>query len=84
MTCKEITKLVSESLDRPLPIRQRLAIRLHVLLCKLCDRYRQHLFIIRDAVRRHPDRLEGHESPSPPSLSPEARERIKDSLRRDE
>lgn len=84
LSCKEITHLVSESLDRPLPFRQRLAIRLHVLLCKLCNRYRRHLLFIRDTVRRHPERLEYPDSPCPPPLSPEARERIKQSLTRED
>ena len=84
LSCKEITRLVSESLDRPLPLRQRVAVRLHILFCKLCDRYRRHLFFIRDALRRHPERLEGHEGPSSRLLSPEARERIKHRLSRNQ
>jgi hypothetical protein len=80
LSCKEITQLVSESLDRRLPLRQRLAIRVHILLCTLCNRYRRHLLFIRDAVRLHPDRLEAPQEPTLPSLSPEARGRIKHSI----
>lgn len=80
LSCKQTTRLVSESLDRSFPLRQRIAVRLHLLFCKLCNRYRRHLLFIRDALRHHPERLEGHEEPQSPSLSPEARERIKHSL----
>ena len=84
VSCKEITRLVSESLDRALPFRQRLAVWWHLRLCQLCNRFRRQLLFLRGAIRRHPDRLEGHESPYPSSLSPEARERIKRALTRDE
>lgn len=76
LSCKEATRLVSDSLDRKLPFRLLLPLRIHLLLCKFCDRYRKHLLFIREAVRRHPDRVEGHEEPSSPAISHEARERI--------
>lgn len=79
-SCKEVTRLVSQSLDRPLALRERIALWLHLRVCKLCARYRRQLLLLREAIRRHPDRLEGHKPPSSPSLSPEARERIKRSL----
>jgi len=82
LSCQEITLLVSESLDRRVPLPQRLAMRLHLLLCKFCSRYRRHLLFLRHAIRRHPDRLGGDEDPSV-SLSPDARERIKRSLTRE-
>jgi len=83
LSCKDVTRLVSESLDQTLPIQQRIALRIHFLLCKLCDRYRRHLLFIRNAVRKHPERLEGQEAPSSTTLSPEARERLKRSLTED-
>jgi len=82
LSCKEATRLVSDSLDRKLPFRLLLPLRIHLLLCKFCNRYRKHLLFIREAFLRHPDRVEGHESSPPPSLHPEARERIKRSLTR--
>ncbi len=83
LSCKEATRLISESLDRKLPLRQRLALRLHGLFCQWCRRYRRHLRFLRDAIRRHPERLEGPEPSSSPSLNPAARERIKRSLTRE-
>ena len=80
LSCKEATRLVSDSLDRKLQLRVLLLLRIHLLLCKFCTRYRKHLLFIREAIRRHPDRVERLEEPSSPSLSPEARERIKRSL----
>jgi Putative zinc-finger len=45
--CKEVTRLVSESLDRKLPIHQRAGIRVHLFMCKFCSRYQQQLMFLR-------------------------------------
>ncbi len=63
-----------------LPLRKRMLLRLHFLMCKYCERYRQQLLFIRKAVRQHPERLEGQDSSPTTTLSPEARERIKRTL----
>jgi len=88
LSCKEVTRLVSESLDRQLPLRQRLAVRMHLLLCKACTRYRRQLLfikkvvpLIKKVVPHFPVDIEEPSSSSAPSLPPEARERIKRSLK---
>ncbi len=78
--CKEVTRLVSESLDRDLSVPERLTLRVHVLMCVLCRRFARQVRFVRDALRRHSDRLEGQDLPPPPGLSPEARDRIKRNL----
>ncbi len=45
--CKEVTRLVSESLDRKLPIHQRTGKRVHLFMCKFCSRYQQQLMFLR-------------------------------------
>jgi hypothetical protein len=67
-------------MDHTLPLRKRIGVRLHFLICKWCERYRQQLLFIREAVRQHPERLEGQDSSPTTTLSPEARERIKRTL----
>jgi hypothetical protein len=77
--CSEVTRLVSESLDRKLPLSQRMGIRIHLLMCNLCPEAKKQMLFIREAMRRfsvenvtpEPDRF----------LSPEARDRIKLALR---
>ncbi|MGQ0811107.1 MAG: hypothetical protein ACT4OO_07765 [Nitrospiraceae bacterium] len=80
-SCKEMTRLLSEQMDRPLPFRTRLTMRVHFLICKWCERYRNQLLFIRQAVRRHPEKLEDQDLSDPSTLSPEARERLKQSFR---
>jgi|GEM_PF-289833 len=77
MTCKEATRLVSESLDRELPLHQRLAVKAHFRICVFCKRYWQQLLFIRDAIRGYSKKAEDTEFPPRTSLSPEAREQIK-------
>jgi len=80
-TCRDIVRLISDDMDHPLPLGTRLKIRVHFLICKWCDRYRRQLLFMRNALRRHPDRLAGAEPPADsPGLSSDARERIKRTL----
>jgi hypothetical protein len=79
-SCEEVTRLVSESLDRPLPLRKRIGLRLHFTICVLCRRYGKQLRFITDAVRSHPERVDGHEQTGTPTLSAEAHERMKRAL----
>jgi hypothetical protein len=81
-SCREIVGLISEDLDCPVPLGTRFKIRVHFLICKWCERYRRQLLFMRNAIRRHPDRLAGAEPPTDsPGLSPEARARIARVLR---
>lgn len=43
MTCRDVTALASQHLDGELPIGKRLAIRMHVLMCRHCRRYLRQL-----------------------------------------
>jgi len=58
MTCKQLSEIASDFLDRDLPFRQRLAIHLHRLMCRDCSRYLRHLNISSRAVQRISDKVE--------------------------
>lgn len=47
LNCKQTSLLVSQSLDRPLTWRERLAVRIHLLICVYCRRFTQQLKLIR-------------------------------------
>lgn len=76
--CKEVSRLVSELLDRKLPLYQRMGIRIHLLMCKFCRRFQQQLMLIRATLRAE-SLYEDTESYL--SLPPEAQKRIKRFLR---
>lgn len=80
LSCKEITALVSESMDRRLPFGQRLAVRLHLMICSFCSRYRRQLLAVCAFVGRYVEEMESSKGLNPFSLSEEARSRIRQAL----
>jgi len=82
LSCRQISILVSESLDRELPLRKRVAVWLHLMMCRFCARYRKQLLFLRDAADAYARQGEDLFSADSDSLSPEAHERIKRALRR--
>ena len=76
--CNEISKKVSESFDRSLPLYQRMMIRIHLMMCKYCSRFKKQLVIIREAIRSEDENAAGLGGAS--GLSSDARDRIKRSL----
>lgn len=80
-TCRDATRLQSLALDQQLSLPKRIGLRLHLLLCKWCRRYGRQLRFLRQAAHEHPEQLA---NATPRSLAPEARERLKQSLRNHE
>jgi len=80
LSCKDVTKLVSESMDRSLPFGKRIGVRLHLLICKFCARYERQLLLVRETVRRLAATVEAPGEPSGETLSEEAKERIRKSI----
>lgn len=76
--CKEVTRMVSESLDRKLPLYQRIGVRIHLLMCKFCSRFKKQLLFLRETIRLHVERSNDTELAT--KLPPEARERIRKSI----
>lgn len=76
-SCKDITQLVSTAMDRKLPLRKRISIRLHVLMCSLCRRYEKQLHLLREGAIHYanPD-----EYPVENPLSPAAKEKLEKAL----
>jgi len=74
LTCKDASHLLSEGQERPLTLRERWGLRLHLWMCVSCRRFEQQLAFLRQAMhalRRHVE-AEAQDA----RLSPEARERI--------
>lgn len=82
LRCQEAAQLVSESMDRELPFRQRIGLWMHLSMCRLCAGFARHVRLLRRAARENPERLVDDSSGPAHTLSPEARERIKAALRR--
>lgn len=49
LSCKEATHVMSAAHERELGLRERIALRLHLLMCKGCTNYNHQLSLIRKA-----------------------------------
>jgi hypothetical protein len=81
LSCKDVTRLISESMDHSLPLGTRVGVRLHLLICKFCARYERQLLLIRETVWRLAAMEDAYGSPIEERLSEGAKERIRSSLR---
>ena len=73
LSCKEASRLLSQSRERRLLLGQRLSLRLHLLLCDACRQFAQQLKVLRRVAGLYGTRIE-HDVRL--KLSPHARERI--------
>lgn len=51
-TCREIHQLVSEGMDRPLTLIEKVRMRLHLAVCEGCTRFTKQMALIRRAMRQ--------------------------------
>ena len=71
LSCREATRLLSASLDSPLPRLQRLRLSLHVLACAACRRFQEQLQQLQDMSAAFSERIDA--GPADARLSEEAR-----------
>ena len=80
LNCKDVSRLVSKSLDCELPWYRRLMLRLHLLICGACARYEKQMTFIKENVsRKVAQERELNEEP-PQKLPADARARMKQAL----
>lgn len=77
MSCKHASRLISQSLDRPLHWHERLGLRLHLSLCDMCTRFQRQLHVVRRAVRQLTEQVE---QDAGVQLPQRARQRISQAL----
>ncbi|NVJ49826.1 MAG: zf-HC2 domain-containing protein [Gammaproteobacteria bacterium] len=51
-SCKQVTELSSLQLDESLPRLQRVALRVHLMMCQSCRRYVKQMELTSDIVQR--------------------------------
>ena len=52
LTCKQAAVLLSQSQDRQLSLREQGALRLHLLVCDTCRKFRQQVEFLSRASRQ--------------------------------
>jgi Putative zinc-finger len=51
-SCKEVATLVVAREDRKLSVRERIDLRMHMLICKACPRFEGQILTIRTAMKQ--------------------------------
>ena len=75
LNCRDVSRLVSDALDRKLPASQTLEMKMHLFMCKFCSRFKKQMDSIRHVIREHADLID--EDWSQGGLKPETKERIR-------
>jgi hypothetical protein len=82
LSCKDVSKRVSESLDYQLPFHERLGLWMHLAMCRLCRRFRKNMLHVHEVVRESVDANDTIDSSHKVvSLTDDARDRIKRKLK---
>lgn len=76
--CDVMTRLFSESRDRPTTLREKTTMRLHLFTCEACRRYVAQIERMSEMVK--PQSEETTAADAPAKLSDDARRRIKAAL----
>jgi hypothetical protein len=51
-TCRETIELLTTAEIRSLTLKERVGVRVHVLMCKLCNAYYRQVQLIKTALRK--------------------------------
>jgi predicted anti-sigma-YlaC factor YlaD len=54
LNCREATRLISDRLDRNLTATERVTLRLHLAICRACERADRQFAFLRRALREYP------------------------------
>ncbi len=63
LTCAQATRLISDALDVNLSLRQRVSLRLHLLICSGCTNFRKQARWLQQLAGRYAD---GRAASAPP------------------
>ena len=54
LSCKDVSELVSQSLDRSLTLTERWRVWFHLRACGACQNFQKQMKFLRKAFRNHP------------------------------
>jgi hypothetical protein len=77
VNCKEISRIASQAMDRPLTLRERISIWLHLGICDPCRHFVSQLRLLRAVLKQQSHQAENDEKVV---LSHSAREAIRETL----
>ena len=81
LNCRQVARLISQSMDATLPWHRRLGMRIHLLYCVWCRRYAAQLKLLRKAARElPPEDLECSAGKLSSQAKVQMRQHLKDAL----
>ena len=69
LDCKQTSQLISQSLDRRLTLRERYSLKVHLVICKFCKRFSQHLQALRVGTKAMICKIENDDTIKLPSTA---------------
>lgn len=70
-SCRQASRIVSESLDRKLTMQEQINLRMHLFICSMCRNFKQNIYMLEQMMRRL-----GLDDVMPETLSGKDRETI--------
>jgi hypothetical protein len=81
LNCKDMTKLISDSLEEEISVRQRMELWLHLMMCGMCRRFRSNIIELRKRVRGSKDLMDQADT-APVVLPPATKARLEEVVKR--
>jgi predicted anti-sigma-YlaC factor YlaD len=75
LTCKEVSELLSKSIDEKLPWTTKVSMQIHLGICSLCRSYKKQLLYFHQILEKM-DQDGGVDNTAEQQLSEKARKRI--------
>ncbi|MDP3210230.1 zf-HC2 domain-containing protein [Methylotenera sp.] len=60
LTCKQASQLISQSLDHPLSWYELMQLRLHLMMCGACNRFKKQLNVLLIGLRKIRSNIENN------------------------
>lgn len=76
ISCKQATKLISRAMEEPLSVKDELLLKVHLFVCEFCQQFKLQVQALKRAMQADPPESGG-------GMSQEAKEELKERLRRD-
>jgi hypothetical protein len=78
--CEDITRLISKSMDSNLTYKEKWQVRIHIIGCKLCNRYQEQLRKMNSLLQKSRNIFDKEDAEKKQGLSPEAYNKIKSNI----
>jgi hypothetical protein len=53
LNCRTVTRLYSESQERPLTLQERVSLKIHVMMCNPCRNFGKQMSFLRQVARAY-------------------------------